>query len=162
MKLKTLTCARFDDYMDLETLATYKYQIDIGGGGGTTWSGTLEKLAMPGVLFHHVTPTKDYFHDLLVPYVHYIPVKDDLSDLREKYEWPRAGRHGVRRILLAFLTKRFRAAACPSMVVLALPPIASRFAWRINITYASSNPGTGRRPSIFSNQQHSHWNGKTA
>ena len=75
------------EYMDLETLATYKYQIDIGGGGGTTWSGTLEKLAMPGVLFHHVTPTKDYFHDLLVPYVHYIPVKDDLSDLREKYEW---------------------------------------------------------------------------
>jgi hypothetical protein len=73
--------------MDLETLATYKYHIDIGGGGGTTWSGTLEKLAMPGVLFHHVTPTKDYFHDLLVPYVHYIPVKDDLSDLREKYEW---------------------------------------------------------------------------
>jgi hypothetical protein len=75
------------EYMDLETLATYKYHIDIGGGGGTTWSGTLEKLAMPGVLFHHVTPTKDYFHDLLVPYVHYIPLKDDLSDLREKYEW---------------------------------------------------------------------------
>jgi hypothetical protein len=75
------------EYMDLETLATYKYHIDIGGGGGTTWSGTLEKLALPGVLFHHVTPTKDYFHDLLVPYVHYIPVKDDLSDLHEKYEW---------------------------------------------------------------------------
>jgi hypothetical protein len=75
------------EYMDLETLATYKYHIDIGGGGGTTWSGTLEKLVLPGVLFHHVTPTKDYFHDLLVPYVHYIPVKDDLSDLREKYEW---------------------------------------------------------------------------
>ena len=73
--------------MDLETLATYKYHIDIGGGGGTTWSGTLEKLALPGVLFHHVTPTKDYFHDLLVPYVHYIPIKDDLSDLREKYVW---------------------------------------------------------------------------
>ena len=31
----------------------YKYQIDLGGGGGTTWEGTLSKLSMPGVLFHH-------------------------------------------------------------------------------------------------------------
>ena len=25
-------------------LARYKYHIDLGGGGGTTWSGTTEKL----------------------------------------------------------------------------------------------------------------------
>jgi hypothetical protein len=43
--------------MDLETLGTYKYHIDLGGGGGTTWSGTLEKLGLPGLLFHHITPT---------------------------------------------------------------------------------------------------------
>ena len=73
--------------MSLETLGQYKYHIDIGGGGGTTWSGTLEKLGLPGLLFHHVTPTKDYFHDKLQPWVHYVPVKADLSDLKEKYDW---------------------------------------------------------------------------
>ena len=46
--------------MNLEELAHYKYQIDIGGGGGTTWTGTIQKMAMPGLLFHHITPTKDY------------------------------------------------------------------------------------------------------
>lgn len=84
--------------MTLETLGTFKYQIDIGGGGGTTWSGTLEKLALPGVLFHHVTPTKDYLHDLLLPWVHYIPVVADLSDLRERYEWAESHPHHARRI----------------------------------------------------------------
>jgi len=55
--------------------------------GGTTWTGTIEKLALPGVLFHHVTPTKDWFHDLLVPWEHYIPVETDLRDLQEKFKW---------------------------------------------------------------------------
>mmetsp|Transcript_16091 Transcript_16091/g.27423 ORF Transcript_16091/g.27423 Transcript_16091/m.27423 type:complete len:639 (+) Transcript_16091:124-2040(+) len=73
--------------MDLATLAKYKYHMDIGGGGGTTWSGTFEKLAMPGVLFHHETPTKDYNHASIKPWVHYIPVREDLKDLREKFEW---------------------------------------------------------------------------
>jgi len=53
--------------MNLEELAHYKYQIDIGGGGGTTWTGTIQKMAMPGLLFHHITPTKDYIHDYMKP-----------------------------------------------------------------------------------------------
>jgi len=74
--------------MSLEELAQYKYHIDIGGGGGTTWTGTITKLAMPGLLFHHITPTTDYIHDYkMKPWIHYVPIKADLSDLREKYEW---------------------------------------------------------------------------
>ena len=73
--------------MSLQDLAQYKYHIDLGGGGGTTWTGTIQKLAMPGLLFHHVTPTKDYIHDWMTPWVHYVPVAGDLRDLREKYEW---------------------------------------------------------------------------
>jgi hypothetical protein len=73
--------------LTLEELSKYKYHIDLGGGGGTTWTGTLQKLAMPGLLFHHVTPTKDYFHDLIQPWVHYVPVRSNLEDLLEKLEW---------------------------------------------------------------------------
>jgi hypothetical protein len=39
--------------MEPSEMAKYKYQVDFGGGGGTTWEGTLLKLSMPGVLFHH-------------------------------------------------------------------------------------------------------------
>eukprot|EP01082_Thalassiosira_pseudonana_P015903 g13596.t1 g13596 contig9:134-3487(-) len=83
--------------MSLEELAKYKYHIDIGGGGGTTWSGTLEKLALPGLLFHHETETRDTttiswslsdpIISLFSPDVHFVPVKQDLSDLKEKYDW---------------------------------------------------------------------------
>ena len=79
-------------------LAEYKYHIDLGGGGGTTWSGTIDKLAMPGLLFHHVTPMKDYFHDRLVPWKHYVPVSEDLSDLKSKYDWAESHPHEARRI----------------------------------------------------------------
>ena len=73
--------------MSQRELGTYRYHIDLGGGGGTTWSGTIEKLAMPGLLFHHVTPTKDYIHDHMIPWTHYIPVAADLRDLKEKFDW---------------------------------------------------------------------------
>ena len=73
--------------MAAEDQAKYKYLIDIAGGGGTTWTGTHSKLGLPGLLFHHITPTKDYFHSHIKPYVHYVPVSPDLSDLKEKYEW---------------------------------------------------------------------------
>lgn len=74
-------------FTSLHELANYKYQIDLGGGGGTTWTGTIQKLAMPGLLFHHVTPTKDYIHDHLQAWRHYIPVSSDLTDLQSKFEW---------------------------------------------------------------------------
>jgi hypothetical protein len=67
--------------------AKYKYLIDLGGGGGTTWSGTIQKLILPGLLFHHVTPTKDYIHDRMKPWIHYVPIAGDLHDLKEKYNW---------------------------------------------------------------------------
>ena len=70
-----------------EHIANYRYHIDFGGGGGTTWAGTIQKLAMGGVLFHHLTPTQDWFHSDLKPFEHYIPVETDLSDLQEKFQW---------------------------------------------------------------------------
>mmetsp|Transcript_26863 Transcript_26863/g.48444 ORF Transcript_26863/g.48444 Transcript_26863/m.48444 type:complete len:646 (+) Transcript_26863:90-2027(+) len=75
------------EHVNMNEQARYRYHIDLGGGGGTTWTGTIEKLALPGLLFHHMTPTKDWFHDLLVPWEHYVPVEMDLSDLRNKFEW---------------------------------------------------------------------------
>tara|TARA_Y100001954_G_scaffold82633_3_gene90824 strand:- start:2311 stop:3975 length:1665 start_codon:yes stop_codon:yes gene_type:complete len=70
-----------------ELIAKYKYQIDIGGGGGTTWSGLIPKLSMPGVLLHHETSMKDSYFDQLVPWVHYIPVREDLRDLQNRVRW---------------------------------------------------------------------------
>ena len=55
--------------------------------GGTTHTGTISKLSMPGVLLHHETATVDSYHHSLIPWVHYVPVSSDLSDLRERVRW---------------------------------------------------------------------------
>ncbi|KAL7447989.1 hypothetical protein ACHAWC_000255, partial [Mediolabrus comicus] len=86
------------EYMNGLELAKYKYHIDLGGGGGTTWTGTTHKLGMPGLLFHHVTPTKDYIHDYIKPWVHYVPVQSDLTDLLEKLEWAESHPKEAKRI----------------------------------------------------------------
>ena len=77
--------------MSSEEMARYRYHIDLGGGGGTTWEGTIQKLALPGLLFHHVTAATDWYDEHLVPWVHFVPVMEDLRDLRERFEW--AERH---------------------------------------------------------------------
>ena len=84
--------------MTVEDQAKYKYLIDLGGGGGTTWTGTHTKLAMPGLLFHHITPTKDFFHDRIKPYVHYVPVSPDLRDLKEKFDWAESNPEQAKKI----------------------------------------------------------------
>jgi len=79
-------------------LARFKYQIDLGGWGGTTWTGTILKLSMPGCLLHHETYMEDSYFDDLVAYEHYIPVKEDLSDLHERFEELEADPELCRRI----------------------------------------------------------------
>ena len=79
--------ASFADRLSASQLAAYRYQLDLGGAGGTTWTGTLEKLAMPGMLFHHETPAMDWFYDRLKPYQHYVPIRTDLSNLEQQHEW---------------------------------------------------------------------------
>ena len=66
--------------------ARYRYHIDLAGAGGTTWSGTWTRLGLPGLLFHHVTPMRDYVHGYMRPWVHYVPVWRDLTDLKDKYD----------------------------------------------------------------------------
>jgi hypothetical protein len=86
------------EYMSLKTLAKFKYHIDLGGGGGTTWTGTVQKLAMPGLLFHHMTPTMDYIHHWMKPWTHYVPVNSDLKDLKRKFDWAEANPDKAKKI----------------------------------------------------------------
>ena len=73
------------NYLSLPDLIKYKYLIDIGGNG---YSGRLKLLLFskrPLLLVDR--DYVEYFHDDLIPYIHYIPVKNDLSDLLEQINW---------------------------------------------------------------------------
>lgn len=41
---------------------------------------------------------KNFYNDDLKPFVHYIPVKADLSDLQEKYDWAEANPEKAKEI----------------------------------------------------------------
>jgi hypothetical protein len=73
-------------YMSLpELVENYQYLIDIGGNG---WSGRLKFLLFskrPLLIVERAYI--DYFYNDLKPYVHYIPVKEDLSDLLQQTIW---------------------------------------------------------------------------
>lgn len=73
-------------YMSLPDLVqNYKYLIDIEGAG---WSGRLKFLLYSKrPLLVVDRDFVDYFYEDLEPFKHYIPVKNDLSDLVDKTKW---------------------------------------------------------------------------
>ena len=74
-------------YMTRNDMSEYKYQLDIGGESGTTWGSLRWKMCSGNLVFKVESWAKDWWHDYLQPWKHYIPVKEDLSDLQAQYEW---------------------------------------------------------------------------
>ena len=73
------------NYLSLSDLIKYKYLIDIGGNG---YSGRLKYLLFSKRPLLLVDRNYiEYFYNDLIPYVHYIPVNMDLSNLLEQVEW---------------------------------------------------------------------------
>lgn len=72
-------------FISLKDHTKYKYLIDVQGNG---YSGRTKVLMFSGrPLFIADRKWKEYWYKDLVPFVHYIPVKEDLSDLIEKLNW---------------------------------------------------------------------------
>lgn len=77
-----------DKFVTFQDHTEYKYLIDLQGYG---YSGRLKVLLFTGrPLFIADRKWKEYFYEDLKPFVHYIPVKEDLSDLTEKLDWAEA------------------------------------------------------------------------
>lgn len=72
-------------YVSLLDHTKYKYLIDIQGVG---WSARTKMLLFSGrPLFLVDRKWKEYWYEDIKPFVHYIPVREDLSDLCEKLDW---------------------------------------------------------------------------
>ena len=82
----TIISNKIQDYISIPDLVEkYKYLIDIGGNG---YSGRLKYLLFSRRPLLIVDRQYiEYFHQYLEPYIHYIPVKNDLSDLLTQIEW---------------------------------------------------------------------------
>jgi hypothetical protein len=68
-----------------EAFVAYKYLISVDGVGAA-WKRVATILASGSVLLLHHRWTQ-FFNPALTPWVHYVPLEYDLSDLLERYEW---------------------------------------------------------------------------
>jgi hypothetical protein len=76
-----------------------KFAIDIDGNTNS-WSGLYLKLLMGCCVIKVASPGnyRQWYYDDLKPWVHFVPVRDDLSDLHQKIEWCRANQKSCEEI----------------------------------------------------------------
>lgn len=66
----------------------HRYAVDIDGHANA-W-GLMEKLVLGCCVLKVETPYEQWYYQRLRAWVHYVPVKADLSDLAERIDWCRA------------------------------------------------------------------------
>ena len=83
-------CANNTKRSSVQEMTRFRYQLDIGGWSGTTWGALRWKLSSSSVVFLVNSSCIDWWHYLLVPWVHFVPVAFDLHDLRSNFEYMQA------------------------------------------------------------------------
>jgi len=78
---------RYSNYTTLEGHTRYKYLIDTGGEGFSARVKYLLHTNRPLFLVDRDENKKEYFYNSLVPFKHFIPVKENLSNLLSQLDW---------------------------------------------------------------------------
>lgn len=74
------------DPLPLEEQQKYKYILNVGQNAN--WADRLRLLCfMNSAIFVHEGGSEEFFYKLLKPYIHYIPIKLDFSDIKEQVTW---------------------------------------------------------------------------
>eukprot|EP01127_Copromyxa_protea_P020493 TRINITY_DN6873_c0_g1_i2.p1 TRINITY_DN6873_c0_g1~~TRINITY_DN6873_c0_g1_i2.p1 ORF type:complete len:380 (+),score=65.91 TRINITY_DN6873_c0_g1_i2:571-1710(+) len=84
------------DHMRFIDFWKYKYILSMDGTVAAYRLGAL--LAGNSVIFKQESPYFEHYYHLLEPFVHYIPVARDLSDLEERVLWAKENDYVVRNI----------------------------------------------------------------
>ncbi len=87
-------------FVSPEESVKYRYLIDIDGNG-STFSRFYWILRSNSVALKQSSPYVQWYYPALKPYVHYIPVARDLSNLEERLSWARHHSHQAAAIALA-------------------------------------------------------------
>lgn len=67
----------------------YEYRYHLHVDGNTASWGLIEKLTMDAVMIWHRSPVKyqEHYYDLLKPWVHYVPLESNMSNLEQIRDW---------------------------------------------------------------------------
>ncbi|KAG6817367.1 hypothetical protein H0H87_009554 [Tephrocybe sp. NHM501043] len=83
----------FRKAQDVKAVGNYKYILDIDGNG---WSSRFKRLISSNSLIFKSTIYPEWFTERIAPWVHYIPIQTDLSDLPDALTFFRGDPNGER------------------------------------------------------------------
>jgi len=73
-------------WIERSEMIKYKYLLDIDGNA-STWDATAWKLNSGSVILKTDSCWTQWFYGDFKPWVHYVPVADDFSDIQERFQW---------------------------------------------------------------------------
>ncbi len=85
------------DAVSIEDSLKYKYLIDVDGNA-CTYSRFYWILRSQSVPLKHQSSFIQWYYKGLIPFEHYIPIKEDFSDLADQVKWARAHDNEVKKI----------------------------------------------------------------
>lgn len=74
------------EWIPRKDMIGYKYILDIDGHA-STWDATAWKLNSGSVIMKSDSMWTQWFYDMYQPWTHYVPVKEDFSDIQERFAW---------------------------------------------------------------------------
>jgi SAM-dependent methyltransferase len=87
------------NFIPVNEFNRFKYQIDIDGNSNS-WPGLFQKLLTGSPVLKVTSPYgfRQWYYDRLKPWVNFVPVAADMSDLVEKVKWLKAHDDAARQI----------------------------------------------------------------
>lgn len=75
-------------FIPIKVSNTYKYLVDVDGNSNA-WSALFQKLLSGSVVLKVASPSnfRQWYYDELIPWVNFVPVESDMSDLVDKVHW---------------------------------------------------------------------------
>lgn len=121
------------DFVPAHDFSAWKYHIDIDGNTNS-WPGLFQKLLSGGAVLKVASAYRQWYYPRLLPFVHYVPVAADLSDLparlhvlRGNDEVARAIGEAGRALALEMTLERETAAALEALETAVLVETYSDF-----------------------------------
>lgn len=79
---------------------TYRYLIDVDGEH-CAWKSLFLKLSSKSLVLKMQSELRQWYHERILPWIHYVPLRRDLSDLEDIIKWLHAHDEQCRYIALA-------------------------------------------------------------
>lgn len=123
--------------MNKDQQLAYKYNLSIDGATAT-WSRMIWMLATNTLLLKHDSPRMQWYYEAIRPYVHYVPVADEVEKLPELYHWLEANQDKAMNMVakgMQFARESLNAEAFYGYYALLFQAYAQRQNQTISITH---------------------------